>query len=302
VGRQYPGSIGQSLSWFASDTDCLDYLEWLRWPGGFVCPRCEHAGGRRLGDGRFECAGCARRTSVTAGTIFDRTRTPLTVWLDVCWMFATSKDGVSAQSVHRSLEIGSYQTAWAMLHRVRSVLVRPDRDRLAGPVEVDETFIGGVEPGPAGGRARGKKELVVIAVEVLGPRGLGRCRMGVVPDACGSARTLPLSPAPSAEPQAEVRALTAGDSCTSKAKLLASKENQGWSQSVSASVARVRACSSISAGVLNPSVCRGLLLRPPPLETARDGIEAEGFKQFNPPVGCTAGIHWRHPISACPVC
>jgi hypothetical protein len=93
---------------------------------------------------------------VTAGTIFDRTRTPLTVWFMAVWLFATQKDGVSAQSVQRALEIGSYQTAWPMLHRLRSVLVRPDRERLAGTVEVDETFIGGEEPGLRGGRAKGR--------------------------------------------------------------------------------------------------------------------------------------------------
>jgi glucuronate isomerase len=90
---------------------------------------------------------------VTAGTIFDRTRTPLTVWFNACWLFASGKDGIAAMSLKRTLEIGSYQTAWAMLHRFRSVLVRPGRDRLSGMVEVDETFIGGVEPGLAGGRA-----------------------------------------------------------------------------------------------------------------------------------------------------
>ncbi len=163
--------------------DCLDYLEWLRWRDGFVCPACGHLGGWRLGDGRFMCSGCGGRTSVTAGTIFDRTRTPLTVWFTACWLFATGKDGISALSLKRTLEIGSYQTAWAMLHRFRSVLVRPGRDRLAGAVEVDETYIGGLEPGLSGGRARGKKVLTGIAVEVREPRGLGRCRMRPLADA-----------------------------------------------------------------------------------------------------------------------
>jgi transposase-like protein len=161
----------------------LDYLEWLRWPGGFACPSCGHAGGWRLGDGRFMCVTCGGRTSVTAGTIFDRTRTPLTVWLTACWLFATGKDGFSALSLKRMLEIGSYQTAWAMLHRVRSVLVRPGRDRLAGRVEVDETYIGGVEAGLRGGRAKGKKVLTGIAVEVREPKGIGRCRMAPLADA-----------------------------------------------------------------------------------------------------------------------
>jgi hypothetical protein len=101
---------------------------------------------------------------VTAGTLFDRRRTPLTVWFTPCWMFATGKDSMSALSLQRALEIGSYPTAWAMLHRLRSVLVRPGRERLTGMVEVDETFIGGEEAGLRGGRARGKKVLTGIAV------------------------------------------------------------------------------------------------------------------------------------------
>ena len=125
---------------------------------------------------------------MTAGTIFDRTRTPLTVWFTACWLFASDKGGISALSVQRALEIGSYQTAWTMLHRLRSVLVRPGRERLTGTVEVDETFIGGEEPGLRGGRARGKKVLTCIAVETREPKGLGRCRMAPVPDA--SAKSL----------------------------------------------------------------------------------------------------------------
>jgi len=181
AGRHYPRSVGEFQAWFRTDGDCLDYLEWLRWPTGFTCPGCGHAGWR-LGDGRFMCSGCGKRTSVTAGTIFDRTRTPLTVWFTACWLFATGKDGISALSLKRTLEIGSYQTAWAMLHRLRSVLVRPGRDRLVGSVEVDETYFGGLEPGLPGGRARGKKVLVGIAVEVREPKGFGRCRMRPVDD------------------------------------------------------------------------------------------------------------------------
>lgn len=183
AGTHYPKSVGEFQSWFRTDADCLDYLEWLRWPGGFACPDCGPNGGWRLGDGRFMCSGCGGRTSVTAGTIFDRTRTPLTVWFTACWLFASGKNGVSALNLKRTLEIGSYQTAWAMLHRLRSVLVRPGRDRLSGVVEVDETYIGGLEPGLPGGRARGKKVLTGIAVEVLEPSGFGRCRMQPLVDA-----------------------------------------------------------------------------------------------------------------------
>ena len=105
-----------------------------------------------------------------------------------CWLFATQKDSVSALSLQWSLEIGSYPTAWAMLHRLRPGLVRPGRDRLAGIVEVDETYIGGDEPGLRGGRAKGKKVLAGIAVEVGTPKGIGRCRMAVLAD--GSAESL----------------------------------------------------------------------------------------------------------------
>ena len=188
AGVHYPRSVGEFQAWFGTDANCLDYLEWLRWPDGFVCPACGHSGGWRLGDGRYECAGCNGRTSVTGGTIFDKTRTPLTVWFTACWLFATGKDGVSALSLQRALEIGSVQTAWAMLHRLRSVLVRPGRDRLTGTVEVDETYIGGEEPGLRGGRAKGKKALVGVAIEVREPRGYGRCRMAILAD--GSAASL----------------------------------------------------------------------------------------------------------------
>jgi len=182
-GKHYPRSVGEFQAWFRTDADCLDYLEWLRWPAGFVCPACGEDEGWRLADARFKCSGCGGRTSVTAGTIFDRTRTPLTVWFTACWLFASGKDGISALSLKRTLEIGSYQTAWAMLHRLRSVLVRPGRERLTGIVEVDETYIGGREPGLRGGRAKGKKVLTGIAVEIKEPKGYGRCRMAPLADA-----------------------------------------------------------------------------------------------------------------------
>ncbi len=100
-GLQYPRSTGEFRSWFASDNACLDYLDWLRWPDGFVCPRCAGAGWR-VADDRYKCAACGARTSVTAGTLFDHRRSPLTVWFTACWMFATQTNGISALSVQRA--------------------------------------------------------------------------------------------------------------------------------------------------------------------------------------------------------
>ena len=194
--------MGEFQAWFRTDADCLDYLDWLRWPDGFVCPACAHRKAWELGDGRYECSECHERASTTAGTIFDRTRTPLTVWFTACWLFATQKDGISALALKRTLEIGSVQTAWAMLHRLRSVLLRPGRERLAGEVEVDETYIGGAEPGMRGGRQKGKKVLVGIAVERHDPKGFGRCRIEPILNA--SADTLRSFLLENVEPGAKV--------------------------------------------------------------------------------------------------
>ena len=177
--RDYPADLGEFGAWFSKDADCLDYLRWLRWPGGFACENCGAAGWLN-GDGRYECSSCHLRTSVTAGTIFDRTRTPLTVWFHAAWLFATSKDGISAMALQRQLGLRSHQTAWTMLTKLRTVTVNPGRDLLTGDVEVDETFYGGRTPGQRGGRQHGAKLPVIVAVERHQPRGFGRCRMGIV--------------------------------------------------------------------------------------------------------------------------
>ena len=183
VGRDYPGTLGEFAAWFRTDADCLDYLRWLRWPQGFRCPACG-AEGWLASDGRYECSerDCRCRTSVTAGTIFERTRTPLTVWFQAAWLFATSKDGVSAMALQRQLAIGSYQTAWTMLTKLRVAAGGHDLDRLSGEVEVDETLYGGFTPGQRG-RTPGAKLLVAIAVERLPGGGFGRCRMATLKNA-----------------------------------------------------------------------------------------------------------------------
>ena len=181
AGRDYPPSYADLLAWFPDDAACLDYLEWLRWPNGFFCPQCETPSHWRMGDGRFWCAYCQRRVSVTAGTIFHRTRTPLMIWFAAAWYMTSAKNGVSAKTLHKLLNFGSYQTAWTMLHRFRSAMVRPGRDLLTGEVEVNEIFIGGLKSGKRGRGAEGKT-LVAVAVELLSPKGFGRCRLRVIPD------------------------------------------------------------------------------------------------------------------------
>ena len=136
------------------------------------------------------CSACRAQCSVTAGTLFEKTRTPLRSWLAAVWYVTNQKHGVSALGLKRVLGLGSYQTAWMMLHRLRRAMVRAGRERLAGVVEVDETYVGGRDAGLATARRarRGKlkdaplleskKSVVVIAVEVLEPpKGFGRIRL-----------------------------------------------------------------------------------------------------------------------------
>jgi transposase-like protein len=180
AGIDYPATWQQFLAWFPEEATCRSYLERLRWPKGFVCPKCS-ATGWRLTDGRWICGQCNRKTSVTAGTVFDKTRTPLTTWFAAVWYVTNQKNGVSALGLQRVLGLGSYQTAWTMLHKLRRAMVRPDRDRLSGVVEVDETFVGGEETGTRG-RETNTKSVVAVAAEENG-QGIGRIRLSRIADA-----------------------------------------------------------------------------------------------------------------------
>jgi len=139
-GVDYPQSWRELLGWFPDDAACLAFLERLRWPAGFVCPACAGEQSWRMGDGLLRCSACDRRSSVTAGTIFAGTRSPLSLWFAAAWYVTNQKSGVSALGLQRALELGSYETAWAWLHKFRRAMVRPGRDRLAGEVEVDESY------------------------------------------------------------------------------------------------------------------------------------------------------------------
>ena len=180
------------MDWFHTEQACLDYLQKLRWPHEFVCPRCGVISAPlKTSRNRLVCQSCKHQASVTAGTIFDKTRTPLKVWLAAAWSSPTRSRasapwGCSALGLQRVLGFGSYQTAWAMLHRFRRAMVRPGRDLLGGLVEVDETFIAigdKAQPVNAQGRkSHTTKTLVVIAVEMIEPKGFGRIRLRRIVD------------------------------------------------------------------------------------------------------------------------
>jgi len=178
--EDYPRTLREFESRFATDEACREYLASLRWPNGFVCPKCCSSGAWWTERGLRMCSACGHQVSVTAGTIFQDTRTPLTLWFRAIWWVVSQKNGASALGMQRVLGLGSYRTAWTWLHKLRRAMVRPGRERLSGDVEVDETFVGGVHPG-GGRRHIGKKALVVLAAEVRG-RAIGRIRMRRIAD------------------------------------------------------------------------------------------------------------------------
>lgn len=167
----------------ASEEACQRYLAAIRWPDGFVCPACGQTTAWTLATGQYKCIRCRQRTSVTAGTLLQATRYPLRVWFQVIWYVVSQKYGTSALGIQRVLGLGSYHTAWAWLHRLRRAMVRPERDRLSGTVEVDETYWGAAQEGKRGRGAAGKT-IILVAVEHTGKK-MGRLRLLRVPDCSG---------------------------------------------------------------------------------------------------------------------
>lgn len=181
--EDYPKTLMELESRFSTEEACREYLLQLRWPLGFCCPACRHEKAWTRADGLFECTGCGRKTSVKAGTIFEGSRKPLVLWFRAIWWVTSQKNGASALSLQRILGLGSYETAWSWLHKLRRAMVRPGQDRIAGSIQVDETYIGGEKPGKRGRGAEGKT-LVVIAAQEDGDV-TGRIRLKQVADASG---------------------------------------------------------------------------------------------------------------------
>ncbi|HVH76809.1 MAG TPA: IS1595 family transposase [Stellaceae bacterium] len=164
----------QFCNTYKDEDSCIKALADIRWPDGFVCDTCQHDKSYHL-DSRpriYECANCGHQHSVTAGTIFHKTRTPLRKWFLASYLIGHDKRGVSALMVSTELSL-RYETAWLMCHKIRHALTERDEFRLADFIEVDETFDGGRrQKGNRGRHHAGSKALIVMAVEkTLAPKG-----------------------------------------------------------------------------------------------------------------------------------
>ncbi len=174
-GRDYPRSAAEFARWFPVEAACRAYLAQVRWRAGFRCPACAGRRVWRTARGTARCPACGHQTSATAGTIFAGTRAPLRRWFEVLWALV-GEDGVSARAIEEALGLGSYQTAWAWLHKLRRAMLEPAGARLRGVVDVDEAALWGVEAG----RGRPTTRLAV-AVEVRADA-TGQVRLTRLPD------------------------------------------------------------------------------------------------------------------------
>ena len=170
------------LNKFPSEDECFQYLFKKRWPDGFRCPKCGNQAAYYIEKHRrFQCTACRRQTSVTAGTVFHRLRHPLLTLFWAVYLISTSKKGISAMELQRKLGIKSYQTAWLLLHKIRSAMASSQMFPLTGDAEADETFVGGRRPGKRGRGADGKTPVAAV-VETDG-KTMGRAYLETIDDA-----------------------------------------------------------------------------------------------------------------------
>jgi transposase-like protein/predicted RNA-binding Zn-ribbon protein involved in translation (DUF1610 family) len=178
----YPDTMQEFIDQFTTEESCRAYIAKVRWGSEFLCPHCAHTTGWHHDSGALRCAACKRDVRLLAGTVFQDTRTPLRTWFLVLWFLVSQKQGISALGLGRLLGIKRYEMIWELLGRIRKRLHAKQRDKLSGTVEVDEVFLGGVKPGKPG-RTPFAKTLVLVAVEDLGTKGIGRIRIEVIADA-----------------------------------------------------------------------------------------------------------------------
>lgn len=181
IFEDFPATIAEFMERFGTEDACRDYLTKQRWPNGFVCPRCGHEHSTHLVHwDRWVCRKCHHQASLTADTSLRGTRKPVKTWLLAMYLITTSKGGISAKELQRQLGLGSYQTAWTWLHKLRGAMVAHPRKPLEGEVELDESYLGGKEK-DVKGRQTEKKAIVACAVEKK-RNGFGRIRLQLVPD------------------------------------------------------------------------------------------------------------------------
>ena len=180
---EFPTTMLDFMHQFPDDDACRAYLEKMRWPNGFVCSRCQGTNASYVASRRLrQCALCRYQVSVTAGTLFHATQTSLQKWFLAIFFLSRHKQGISALQLQRDLGLGSYQTAWTMLHKLRSALGRRTGQLLKGVVEADEAFVGGSRSGGKRGRGAPNKSIVVVMVEQR-EHTAGSAALEIVPDA-----------------------------------------------------------------------------------------------------------------------
>ena len=179
----YPKDFQEFLAQFANEHACWQYIINVRWPNGYECQGCHSRKYWLTSKHKVHCSECESEVSITSGTIFQETKKPLLLWFHVMWWVVAQKTGASAHNLKDFMGFGSYETAWTWLHKIRRAMVRPDREKLSGTVEVDETYIGGEEIGKGNqGRGAQEKSLVIVATECLGKQ-IGRVRFKIIKDA-----------------------------------------------------------------------------------------------------------------------
>jgi transposase-like protein len=180
---EYPRDQMEFDKTFTSEDNCIKYLIEVKWPLGFKCNKCNNVDYWLLSRKRLKCRHCFSIITITSNTFFDQTNKSLSLWFRAIWWMIAQKNGVSASGLQSILGIGSYKTAWIWLHKLRALMTFPNRDKLSGKVEIDETYVGGASEGKRG-RGSENKSLVIIAIEVL-PKGTGRVRLKTIPTAEG---------------------------------------------------------------------------------------------------------------------
>jgi hypothetical protein len=159
--RDFPKTATEFEARFATEEDCRAYWIEARWGGKPTCARCGSTRVWAIREGTtFECAECDHQTSLTAGTLLEKTHKPLKMWFRAVFEISTRRTGISAKDLQRIMGFGSYKTAWTWLHKLRAALVRPEREPLGPFVQMDEALVGG-KGGP-------HKELVLVAAEADG--------------------------------------------------------------------------------------------------------------------------------------